>query len=142
MNQVRKILHEHLTVKKLCTRWIPHNLTEAQKLHGVNWCREMIAGGDSNTVDNIVTGDESWIYWYDLETKKKKQSAQWVFAFEELPTKIFGVIAATVNTIGENFKCIASTALEIELCDRRMDRQTDSEVSAIGSRWHPLGTVS
>ena len=25
------ILHEHLAVKKFCSRWIPHNLTIAQK---------------------------------------------------------------------------------------------------------------
>ena len=25
------ILHEHLTVKKICLRWIPHNLSIAQK---------------------------------------------------------------------------------------------------------------
>ncbi|XP_018342136.1 PREDICTED: histone-lysine N-methyltransferase SETMAR-like [Trachymyrmex septentrionalis] len=25
------ILHDHLSVRKLCSRWIPHNLTEAQK---------------------------------------------------------------------------------------------------------------
>ncbi|GBP40698.1 hypothetical protein EVAR_36434_1 [Eumeta japonica] len=29
MSQLHKILHEHLPVRKLCTRWIPHNLSEA-----------------------------------------------------------------------------------------------------------------
>ncbi|GBP76864.1 hypothetical protein EVAR_87251_1 [Eumeta japonica] len=41
MNQVHKILHKYLTARKLCTRWIPHNLIEAQKLGHVNWWREM-----------------------------------------------------------------------------------------------------
>lgn len=89
MSQVHKILHEHLAVRKLCARWIPHNLTEAQKLRRVDWCREMrerFNGGDSNSVFDIVTGDESWIYCYDPETKR--QSAQWVFPSEELPTKV------------------------------------------------------
>lgn len=89
MSQVHKILHEHLAVRKLCARWIPHNLTEAQKLRRVDWCREMIErfnGGDSNAVFDILTGDESWVYCYDPETKR--QSAQWVFPFEELPTKV------------------------------------------------------
>ncbi|GBP42731.1 hypothetical protein EVAR_23369_1 [Eumeta japonica] len=81
-------LDEILAVRKLCTRWIPHDLTEGQKLRRVNWCRDMMqrfGGGDSNVVYNMVTGDESWIYCYDYETKR--QSAQWVFPFEEL-TKI------------------------------------------------------
>ncbi|GBP52669.1 hypothetical protein EVAR_103104_1 [Eumeta japonica] len=44
------------------------------------------AGDDSNGMHNIVTGDENWIHCYNLETKR--QSAQWVFPFEELPTKV------------------------------------------------------
>ncbi|XP_073953007.1 histone-lysine N-methyltransferase SETMAR-like [Choristoneura fumiferana] len=46
---------------------------------------QIFNGGDSNAVFDILTGDESWIYCYDPETKR--QSAQWVFRFEELPTK-------------------------------------------------------
>ncbi|GBP76308.1 hypothetical protein EVAR_59252_1 [Eumeta japonica] len=40
-------------IRKLCTRWIPHNLIESLKRRLVNWCREMMqkfAGGNSNTV--------------------------------------------------------------------------------------------
>jgi [histone H3]-lysine36 N-dimethyltransferase SETMAR len=64
MSQVHKILHEHLAVRKLCACWIPHNVTEAQKLRRVDWCREKIKkfnGGDSNAVFDIITGDESGI---------------------------------------------------------------------------------
>ncbi|GBP81032.1 hypothetical protein EVAR_41028_1 [Eumeta japonica] len=39
-------------------------------------------GGDSDTVYDIVTGDDSWVYCYDPETKR-----QWMFPFKELPTK-------------------------------------------------------
>src|ERR1700704_6938374 len=28
---IHSILHEHLAVKKICSRWIPHNLTISQK---------------------------------------------------------------------------------------------------------------
>ncbi|XP_052755359.1 protein GVQW3-like [Galleria mellonella] len=68
MSQVHKIFHEHLAVKKLCAPWIPHNLNEAQKLRRVDWCREMhkrFNGGGSNSVFDIITEDESWIYCYD-----------------------------------------------------------------------------
>ena len=30
-NTYYTILHDHLSVRKLCSRWIPHNLTEVQK---------------------------------------------------------------------------------------------------------------
>ncbi|GBP51217.1 hypothetical protein EVAR_85428_1 [Eumeta japonica] len=57
MGQVYKIFQEHSTVRKLCTRWLPHNLTAAQKLRRVSWCREMMqrfADGDSSAVDNVL----------------------------------------------------------------------------------------
>ena len=31
MKAIHTILHDHLSVWKLCSRWIPHNLIEAQK---------------------------------------------------------------------------------------------------------------
>lgn len=86
---VHSILHEHLVVKKVCSRWIPHNLTMAQKAARVNWCKEMLKkfhSGTSKDVYKIVTGDESWIYSYDPETKQ--QSTVWVFQDEANPTKV------------------------------------------------------
>lgn len=86
---IHKILHEHLGVRKLCARWIPHLLTDDQKKARVDWCREMIKkynDGASKSVYYIVTGDESWIYAYEPETKN--QSTVWVFQSEENPTKV------------------------------------------------------
>lgn len=89
MSQIKTILHKHLTVRKLCSRWIPHNLTEVQKKARVTWSLAMLkrfAGGSSNLVWNIVTGDETWIYCYEPETKN--QSTVWVFSHEPKPTKV------------------------------------------------------
>ena len=35
------ILLKHLTVKKTCSRYISHNLRNAQKKVRVDWCKEM-----------------------------------------------------------------------------------------------------
>lgn len=89
MSQIQKILHENLKVRKLCCRWIPHELTSGQKRARVDWCQEMLRkykNGCSNGVYNIVTGDETWIYCYDPE--KKQQSSEWVFEGDSRPTKI------------------------------------------------------
>ncbi|GFU43197.1 hypothetical protein NPIL_190671 [Nephila pilipes] len=89
MTSINKILHEHLSVKKICSRWIPHNLTNAQKKARVDWCKEMLEKyiqGTSKAVYNIYTGDESWIYAYEPETKQ--QSTVWVFQDEAKPTKV------------------------------------------------------
>ncbi|GBP28301.1 hypothetical protein EVAR_11760_1 [Eumeta japonica] len=52
-------------------------------------CRDMMhrfAGGDINSVYDMITGDESWTYCYNSE---KRQYTQWVlFYFEELPTEV------------------------------------------------------
>lgn len=89
MTSINKILHEHLGVRKICSRWIPHNLTAAQKKARVVWCKEMIKKynhGHANSTYNIYTGDESWIYAYDPETKQ--QSTVWMFQDEAKPTKV------------------------------------------------------
>ena len=39
---IHSILHEHLTVKKICLRLIPHNLPIVQKKARVDWSKEML----------------------------------------------------------------------------------------------------
>jgi hypothetical protein len=86
---VKTILHEHLRVRKIASRWVPHLLSEDQKQARVDWCHFMLKkfdGGRSKSVWNIFTGDESWIYACDPETKQ--QSTVWVFEDEPPPTKV------------------------------------------------------
>ena len=39
---IHSILQEHLAVKKICSRCIPQNLTNAQKKVSVDYCKEML----------------------------------------------------------------------------------------------------
>jgi histone-lysine N-methyltransferase SETMAR len=85
---VIKILHEHLGMRKLCARWVPHQLKPDHMKARVDFCEFMLqkfASGASEAVGNILTGDETWIYFYDPETKN--QSKQWVAEHEEIPVK-------------------------------------------------------
>ena len=53
-------------------------LTQQQKDARVAWCHEMLRRfdrGTSNLVWEVVSGDETWIYCFDPETKQ--QSAAW-----------------------------------------------------------------
>ena len=80
------ISYDSLGVRKRCTRWVPNNLSEEQKQDRVDWCTHMlrkIDGGWSPRVWDIVTGDETWVYQYDPETKQ--QSAVWFFPEENPP---------------------------------------------------------
>lgn len=66
---VHSILHNHLQVWKLCTLWVPHSLTEGQMANRVSWCREMLKkfeNGEASNVNSIVTGGETWLYYYDV----------------------------------------------------------------------------
>ena len=86
---IHSILHEQLDVKKICSHWIPHNLTKAKKMVRVDWCKEMLEkydGGASKDVNEIVTGDESWIC--ALEPETKQQSTVRVFEPQPNPTRV------------------------------------------------------
>ena len=36
---VNKIIHEHLHLRKVCTLFVPHKLTDEQKANRVEWCK-------------------------------------------------------------------------------------------------------
>ena len=85
---VSNVLHNSLGLSKVSARWVPHMLTEEQKQRRVNWCRSMLEkfdGGKLNAVWEIVSGDETWVYCFDLETKQ--QSQQWIPVGQRPPQK-------------------------------------------------------
>lgn len=126
---VDSILHEHLGVRKLASRWIPHLLTDEQKEQRVDWCRFMIEkfeGGRSKRVAEIVTGDETWIYSYNPETKQ--QSTVWVFDDEPPPTKVIRGRSASKQMVAVFFRRSGPIA-SISLVERRtVNAQWYSEV--------------
>ena len=85
---VSTILHDKLGLRKISARWIPHLLSPEQKDARVKWCRQMLRRfneGRSNEVTEIVTGDETWVYSFEPESKQ--QSAQWTPAGGAPPNK-------------------------------------------------------
>jgi histone-lysine N-methyltransferase SETMAR len=99
------ILHDRLGLRKISSRWIPHLLTSEQKQQRIDWCHFMLSKfdkGRSTMVGNIVTGDETWVYTYDPETKQ--QSAVWVFQEEEQPTKVVRSRSASKRMVAVFFR--------------------------------------
>jgi len=82
---VRKILPEDLDMRKVCAKIVPKELTEEQKQRGVTICQDLLERQD-DILGHVITGDETWVYHYDPETKW--QSAQWKTANSPRP-KIF-----------------------------------------------------
>lgn len=82
------ILHEKLSLSKVCARWIPKLLTNEQKQNRAQLSLALFHRFDAdpgNFMQRIVTGDETWVYYYDPETKQ--QSMEWVETGSRPPVK-------------------------------------------------------
>lgn len=83
-----EILHNRLKMRRIAARWVPHLLTAEQMARRVEWCEEMLQQyrrGNARAIRNIVTGDETWVYTYDPESKQ--QSTQWQVSGTTPPLK-------------------------------------------------------
>ena len=68
--------HQIFTEKLPLRPVVPRLLTDDQKENRVEISRELLANanGNENLLKNIIIGDETWVYGYDVETKT--QSSQ------------------------------------------------------------------
>lgn len=116
---INTILHEKLQVRKVAARWVPHCLTDQQKDQRVKWCQFMLQKfdqGKSKRVYDIVTGDESWIYQFDPESKR--QSSVWIFPGENPPQKFQRSRSVGKKMVASFFSKTGHVAT-IQLDDRR-----------------------
>ncbi|VVC34690.1 Transposase, type 1 [Cinara cedri] len=74
---IRKILHDELNMKKVCAKLVPKNLTPDQKLFRQQICSDILERleEEPELMENIITCVETWIFQYDVETKR--QSMYW-----------------------------------------------------------------
>ena len=72
------LIHNSLKFCKVCARWVPKELTEERKRKCLDVCSQDLARyreeGD-NFLQQIVTGDETWIHHYEPESTR--QSVEW-----------------------------------------------------------------
>ena len=75
-SSVLKILRERLGLHKICMRWVPHLLTDEQKQSRVRLASQVIEKYDKcdpRRLEEIVTGGETWIYHFQLDSKAKNK---------------------------------------------------------------------
>jgi len=74
---VQTILTCDLNMHRVGAKFAPRLLTPEQKEHSVAICQELrqCAVDDPSFMSGVITGDESWVYGYDPQTKQ--QSSQW-----------------------------------------------------------------
>ncbi|UYV77575.1 SCD [Cordylochernes scorpioides] len=84
---IGRIVTEDLRLKNTPAKFIPRFLTNEQKLCRLATCEDMLemTRTDPEWKDKIITGDETWVYSYDPETKR--QSAEWRGQGEPRPKK-------------------------------------------------------
>ena len=63
---------------RVSAKFVPRLLTDDQKENRVEISQELLANanGNENFLKNIITGDETWVYECDVETKM--QSSRWI----------------------------------------------------------------
>lgn len=86
---VRTIIHDHLHLKKVLTRFVPHHLSDFQKAERVRICHEtlnFLNNGGHQIFSKIVTGDETYIPFFDVPTRQ--ESRVWIHEDDETPTMI------------------------------------------------------
>jgi hypothetical protein len=76
--EVIRILKENLGKTILCSCVVPHSLTPEQREDRVPSCQDIIAmvDADKNFFNKIITGNETWCFAYDPETKR--HNSEWV----------------------------------------------------------------
>ena len=72
---------------RVAAKFVPRLMTDDQKANRVHVCQELLNRSDEveNFLSRIITGDESMVCDYDIETKV--QSSQWVGQTSPRPKK-------------------------------------------------------
>ena len=66
------IVHNDLGYRKVCSRWVPRQLSNDHKHAQQTICQEHLdrhAHEGDAFLQRIVTGDESWVYHYEPQSK-------------------------------------------------------------------------
>ena len=76
-----------LGMKRVAAKFVPKLLNFEQKQRRISIAQELLndVNDDPGLLKRVITGDETWVYGYDVETKV--QSSQWKRPDEPRPKK-------------------------------------------------------
>ena len=80
------ILHEHLSMRKLCSKWVLHLLTVDKKKQHISdseHCLQLFQCYKKEFLHKYVTVGETWIQHFTLDSNQ--QSAEWTVANKSRP---------------------------------------------------------
>ena len=88
VGSVHTILHNHLKMRKVSARWVPHRLTSDQAERRLEVATHLLSRFDSKEqyfLSRPVAIDETWVRSYEPELKR--QSAEWLTPSSLRPAK-------------------------------------------------------
>ena len=88
VSSVFTILHEHLSMRKLCSKWVPRFLTvdhKQQRVDDSERCFKLFQRNKKDFLMRYVTMDETWIHHYTSELNR--QSAEWTAKSKNRPKR-------------------------------------------------------
>lgn len=68
------IIHNVFGMSKVSARWVPQNLSAQDRHHRVHLSRKhlhLYSSDPEDFLSRLVTGDETWLYQWDPETKQQ-----------------------------------------------------------------------
>lgn len=86
---VTTILHEHLKMRKILCKWIPHKLSPEQKNTRLEMCKKnlkLFKDGGHRFVSRILTLDETYVSVYDAPARN--ETRVWVLENEDAPSLV------------------------------------------------------
>ncbi len=85
---VHRIIQKELQFSHICTKFVPRLLTLEQRNHRADLTVDnlaLLADGGKFFMERIVSGDETWLYCFDPQTKQR--STQWLPKGSDCPEK-------------------------------------------------------
>ena len=91
------MLTEELKMHRVAAKFVPRLMTSDQQAHRVQVCQDLLdhSENDKEFLSKIITGDESWVYGYDVETKV--QSSQWTSKTQNIPQTQKSLLSSIQN---------------------------------------------
>ncbi|GFU22629.1 protein GVQW3 [Trichonephila clavipes] len=66
------IVTQSLAMRKVCTKFVPRVLSQEQNANRKAICQDLLlrVNEDFKFLDNVVTDDQTWVFEFDLESKR------------------------------------------------------------------------
>ncbi|KAJ0172692.1 hypothetical protein K1T71_011831 [Dendrolimus kikuchii] len=85
-------------MKHVAARLVPKDLNLLQKLNRIRVAEDMLerVNSDRTFMKCIITGDETWVYEYDMQTSQ--QASEWRVPTEPKPEKPRQILGTCLNS--------------------------------------------